>query len=386
MNILITSIIDLEKTSYSRLHRYIEHLISKGHNVTVVSLKDFWKHKGIKQNQKLIKKIKIRYITEKELSPIFQKGKAFFSINNILKGINLKEIDIHLAYNSLILSYIISQKLIKYKINTVYDLADDLPDMIKTSPQIPSFLQGFAGVFSKFMLKKNLNNAKIITISAKEFIVSMNIKKYKYEYLPNGVDTKNFKPIKLKSSKTKQIIIGYLGALREWVDLRPMLLAVKNLKNYKIKVLIVGGEEDLPQYEKFVKKHKIDHKVTFTGNVPFKEVPKYINKMDITTIPFKINRVTNGTCPLKLLEYLGCEKASISTPLNEVKSMLGNKVLYANTVKEWEKQISILYHDQILREMLGKTGRKFVEENFNWNKICKDMEDILIKYNNKINK
>mgnify|MGYP003964799395 FL=1 len=377
MNILITSIIDLEKTSYSRLHRYIEHLINKGHKVTVVSLKDFWKHKGLKQNQKLIKKITTKYITEKELSPIFQKSKAFFSINKILKNINLKKIDIHLAYNSLILSYIISQKLKKHKINTVYDLADDLPDMIKTSPQIPQMLRPFAGMFGKFMLEKNLKNAKIITISAKEFINSMNIKKYKYQYLPNGVDTKKFKHLK---SKHKGIIIGYLGALREWVDLRPMLLAVKNLKNYNIKILIVGGEKDLPQYKKFVKKHKIENKVKFTGNIPYKEVPQYINKMDITTIPFKINKVTNGTCPLKLLEYLACEKAAISTPLNETKSMLGDKILYANTVKEWEKQISTLYHDQILREMLGKTGRKFVEENFNWNKICKDMEQVLLKY------
>jgi len=375
MNILITSIIDLEKTSYSRLHHFIEHFLSKGHKVTVVSIRDSWKHKGIKQNQSLIKRIKLLYVTNRDMGALLQKGKAFFFVNNILKGIDLKKMDIHLSYNSLVLSYLISNKLSKHKINTVYDLADDLPDMIRTSPQIPGFLRPFAGYFGKMMLEKNLKNAKIVTISAKEFIESMGIKDYRHVYVPNGVDLNRFK---CRKKKHKGTVVGYLGALREWVDLRPMLLAVKNLKGYKIKVLIVGGEEDLPQYKEFVKKHKIDRKVTFTGNVPYNEVPRYINEMDITTVPFKKNKVTDGTCPLKLLEYIACEKPAIVTKLNETKRMLGNRVLYASTVKQWEKQISTLYHDHILRELLGRQGRQFVEKNFNWKDICQKMEDMLV--------
>lgn len=374
MNILITSIIDLEKTSYSRLHHFIGHLLGKGHKITVISIRDSWKHKGLKQNQELIKKIKIRYVTDKEIGLMLQKGMALFSISRILKGIDLKKIDVHLSYNSLILSYLISNRLKRYNINTVYDLADDLPDMIRTSPQVPSFLRIFAGYFSRSMLVKNLKNAKIITISAKEFIDSMGIKNYKHVYLPNGVDLNRFRP---KKSRHKGIVVGYLGALREWVDLRPMLLAVKNLKGYRIKVLIVGGEEDLPQYKEFVRKHRIESRVNFTGNVPYREVPRYINEMDITTVPFKKNRVTDGTCPLKLLEYIACEKPAIVSKLNETKRMLGKSVLYATTTREWEKQISILYHDAILRELLGRQGRQFVEKNFNWEHICQKMEDIL---------
>jgi len=373
MHILVTSIIDLQKTSYSRLHHFLEFLLSKGHKITVVSIKDSWKHKGVKQNESLIKKIDMRYITEKDISPMLQKGKAFFSINKILKGIKLKNVDVHLAYNSLILAYLISKKLKKYKIKTIYDLADDLPDMIKTSPQIPSILQPLAGMFGKYMLEKNLKNAKVITITAREFEKSMDIGRFKHEYIPNGVDLKRFRPLK---DRHKGIVIGYLGALREWVDLRPMLSAVKNLKGYKIKVLIVGGEEDLLQYKDFVKKNRING-VTFTGNVPYREVPFYINKMDITTMPFKKNKVTDGTCPLKLLEYLACEKPAICSRLNETKAMLGDRVLYANSIKEWEKQISALYHDGILREMMGRVGRKFVEDNFNWKKLCSDMETVL---------
>jgi len=374
MHILVTSIIDLSVTTNSRLHHFINHFLKKGHQVTVVSIKDTWKHGGQRQNKDLLKKIRVRYITNRDMNVMFQKGKALFSMRSILKGINLKKIDIHLSYNSLMLSYLISKRLKEHKIPTVYDLADDIPDMIRTSPQIPGFLRPFAGYFGKQMLEKNLKNAKVITISAKEFVESMGIKRYKHTYLPNGVDLKRFRCLK---DKHKGIIVGYLGALREWVDLRPMLTAVRNLTGYKVKILIVGGEEDLAKYKKFVDKHNMDRQVTFTGNVSFREVPRWICKMDITTVPFKKNRVTDGTCPLKLLEYMACEKPAICSKLNEIQSMLGNRVLYASSIKEWEKQISTLYHDAILREMLGKQGRQFVEQNFNWKQICEGMEQVL---------
>ncbi len=374
MNILITSIIDLEKTSFSRLHHFIEHFLNNGHKVTVISLRDTWKHKGIKQNQALIRRIKVHYITDRELSPILQKGKAYFSINRLLRGIDLEKTDIHLAYNSLILSYLISKRLKKHGIKTIYDLADDMPDMLRNSTQIPAFLRLFAGYFGGMMLEKNLRMAELTTVSAKELIGSLGLEKHRHIYIPNGVDLKRFRP---RQSRHKGIVIGYLGALREWVDLRPMLSAVKNLKGYKLKVMIVGGEEDLPRYQEYVKQNRMESIVTFTGNVPYGEVPQYINRMDITTVPFKKNRVTDGTCPLKLLEYLACEKPAVCSKLNEIRSMLGDRVLYASTQREWEKQISTLYHDQILRDMLGKQGRKYVEENFNWKRICEGMEDAL---------
>jgi len=342
--------------------------------VTVISIKDTWKHKGQVQNKKLTSKIKIHYVTEKNIGTLMQKGKVFFFKNQVFKDINFKDFDVHLSYNSILLSSAVSQKLKKHGIKTVYDLADDIPDMIRTNPQIPGLFRPFAGYFSSIILEKNLKNASVVTISAMEFIESMGIKRF--EYIPNGVDLKMFHPLK---SKHKGIIVGYLGALREWVDLRPMLTAVKNLTGYKIKVLVVGGEEDLAQYKSFVRKLRIDRRVTFTGNVPYKDVPTHLNKMDITTMPFKKNRVTDGTCPLKLLEYLACEKPAICSKLNETKRMLGKRVLYASSVREWEKQISALYHDGILREMMGRVGRKFVEDNFNWKKICDKMEKTLMK-------
>ncbi len=376
MKILISSIIDLSKTSYSRLHFLIEHFLRSGHDVTVISIKDNWKHKGLEQNKDLMKNIDVRYITKKSHGAIRQKLSVPFKLGRLLDESDLKTYDIHLSYSSLLLGYFIAKKVKKYGIRTVYDLADDLPEMISTSPHIPAFMRPFGGAVGKVLLRKNLKLADFITITAKEFRKSMGISRYDHEVVPNGVDIKKFRP---KVLKHKGFIIGYLGALREWVDLRPMLLAVKKLAIPDIKVLVVGGEEDLLKYKRFVEKYGMKSIVRFTGNVPYDHVPRYINMMDVATIPFRKNKVTDGTCPLKLLEYMAMKKPVICSDLNEIRSMVKDRVLYADNADTWADAISTLYDDKRLRKKMGKDGRDFIQKHYDWNSIGEKMEKILIR-------
>jgi glycosyltransferase involved in cell wall biosynthesis len=247
--------------------------------------------------------------------------------------------------------------------------------MIRTSPHIPMLLRPIGAGVGHLMLYRTLAISDAVTYTAKEFDTSMKIKKYNSFLLPNGVDIKRFKP---GSEKHKGIIVGYVGALREWVDLRPMLLAVKRLSSHiRITALVVGGEEDLQQYRDFVRDEQMEQLVEFTGNVPYKEVQKYVRKMDICTVPFKKNSVTDGTNPLKLLEYLASAKPVICSLLNEPRNMLGDRILYASNTLEWEMQIEVLSKDPRLRARMGREGRKIVESLYNWKSICERMEKIL---------
>jgi glycosyltransferase involved in cell wall biosynthesis len=386
MHILITSVIDLQKTSYSRLHRFIEHLLGNGHKITVISIRDNWKHKGISQNEELVKKVKVIYITDRDFGVVRQKIGAAFAAKRLLKQAegegpgkpgmdSYGKIDVHFCYNSLILGYSITKELKKRGLNTVYDLADDLPEMIRASPHIPKMLRPFGGKVGEIMLQKSLKLSKAVTYTAREFEKTMGINRFNSFLIPNGVDITRFKP---GNDKHSGIIVGYVGALREWVDLRPMLFAVKSLhdKKQNVRALVVGGEEDLQQYRDFAKQHGMETIVEFTGNVPYKDVQKYVKRMDICTVPFKKNKVTDGTNPLKLLEYLACEKPAIVSRLNEPRSMLGDRILYADTAQEWEECILRLM-DRKLRDKMGKDARRIIVKEYNWNDICAKMERVL---------
>jgi hypothetical protein len=131
MNILITSIVDLKKSQHNRPHQFVKYL-SKNHDVTVLSINDWWKggqdnlESYSKDFDEMFDRIEYHHLTDKRTSPILQE---VFSRNKVNEIIGKNRFDVHLNYSTLVSGYYTAKKL-----NTVYDIADDLGAMIKASP------------------------------------------------------------------------------------------------------------------------------------------------------------------------------------------------------------------------------------------------------------
>ena len=286
-----------------------------------------------------------------------------------------EDFDVHLNYSTLISGYVAAKR-----IKTVYDMADDLGAMIKESPQIPRVLRPFGGVLGDFMVRRNIESADKVAVTTEMLKRTYNIPDGKCEVIPNGVDTNLFR----NYGDTKEelgldgFIIGYVGVLREWVDLEPVFRALRDL-NKEIKMVVVGKEGQFKENVELAKNCGVFDRVIFTGMVPYSQVPKYISAMDICLIPFKRGAISKSALPLKLFEYMACEKPVLSTELPGVKAIAGDKVLYASTKDEYREKILGLYRDEELRFKLGKEGRRLVEKNYyNWEKIVEKMERILL--------
>ena len=93
MEILITSVVDLRKTSHNRLHEFIRHL-SRNHTITVLSINDWWKtsQTDVSQYQlgveDMLEGVDIKYFTARKLSPYLQEVFSFVTLNRILKEID----------------------------------------------------------------------------------------------------------------------------------------------------------------------------------------------------------------------------------------------------------------------------------------------------------
>ena len=46
---------------------------------------------------------------------------------------------------------------------------------------------------------------------------------------------------------------------------------------------------------------------------------------------------------------------------------------------DWVEKLSLLVNDEQKRKAMGESGRIFIEENLNWNKITKEFLEILKK-------
>ena len=387
MRILVTSMVDLRKAAHNRIHQFVKHL-SPNHEITVLSINDWWKAGQTdvklytKDLEKILQKAEIRYFTGRETSPIFQELFSFMNIERLLKEIDYRQFDIHLNCGTLVSGYMVARKMKSIGVETIYDIADNNPEMIRNSPQIPSPLRPAGGLFGSMMLRRNIRIARRIIYVTTAIKESCHIPEHKSDCVPNGVDTSLFRNHSSEQLRDElglagKFVIGYVGVLREWVKLEPIFAVVRQLEEShpEIRVLIVGQEGRFQENKDLAKAYGIADKVIFTGTVPYAQVPSYISCMDVCTVPFEINRVTNDPCPLKLFEYMACERPVISAL--EITAA-GNNILHAFSTEEYRHRILELHGDQTLRRRLGSEGRRFVEQNYDWAKISSNLEKILI--------
>jgi glycosyltransferase involved in cell wall biosynthesis len=390
MKILVTSIVDLKKGPHTRLHEFIRYL-SKSHHVDVLSINDWWKASQTDARlytqglEDIIEHVSVEYFTQRKVSPMLQEVTSVLTIGNKLEKLQYEEFDVHFNYNSLISGYFVARKMRDVGVRTVYDIADDLPQMIRVSPQLPGVIRPAGKFVGRLMLYKNID------IATKVSFVDNHIKDLypapsgKAVVIPNGVDVDLFRPRSSQSLReslgiNKNFVIGFVGTMREWVDFEPVFAAVGQLNTRypDIRVLIVGEEGGLEKTKSSARKFGVLDKTIFAGTVPYSLVPEYISCMDVCLIPFARDKGMDageeGFCPLKLAEYLSCEKPVIST---QKTTMPEGTVLYAFNAEEYRNEILKLYSNPQLRAEMGSKGRSIIQSSYTWSNSASVLEKLL---------
>jgi glycosyltransferase involved in cell wall biosynthesis len=386
VRILITSIVDLKRSAHNRLHEFIRDL-SRNHEVTILSIKDWWKatqvdadqyHRGVED---IWPQVRVQYFTSLKISPILQEMLSLFTLGRRLR--QLGGFDVHFNYNTLVSGLFLSVMMKRSGVKTVYDLADDLPAMIRTSPQINPLLRPFGGLFASLMLRCNLHIAEKVTLTTEALNLPARYRD-KYIVLPNGVDTSLFSPkdchdLRKELGIEDSFVMGYVGVLREWVDLRPTLRALSALgdKGHKVRLLILGEEGGLDACRSLTRDFGVADQVLFVGTVPYEQVPRYVSLMDVGLIPFGYNPVARGALPLKLLEYLACEIPVICTPLPGITTAVGDTVLYAGNADDIIQHVVRIKEQPTAVKRMRTEGRTLVQQNFEWRNIAHQLGDIL---------
>lgn len=340
--------------------------------MTVICVNDWWKAaNGSACYDGNLDGIDIRHITKKRMSPIAQELSSP-SLLNVKDG---KDFDVIFNYNTILSGLHLSKK---YKIPMIYDLADDLPEMISTSPQVPASLRRIGGLFGSKMMMASIKSSEKVTCISQQLVESYQIPFKKIIIAPNGVDTELFKPmrtdLKSKLDIDFKFTLGYVGVLREWVDFSPIFDVLK--ENKEVGMVVVGDEGSYNERVKEAEALKIKEQVCFAGSVKYSNVPEYISVMDACTIPFIINPVTNNAVPVKLFEYLACGKQVISSTLSGVKETVGDRILYANNSNELSDIVSNLIMDNVPYNIC-EDNRSLICEKYSWKNTSEQIEKTL---------
>jgi glycosyltransferase involved in cell wall biosynthesis len=400
MRILITSIVDLKRVPHNRIHVFAHHL-SQSHDVTVACMNAWWLENASREDARdeyvsdplfedLFEKVELVYLSEGRHSPVLQQLAPLPGLSAFLSGIDFPKYDVHVNYCDLLPGYSVARAGKRMGIPTVFDIADDLPNSFALSPRVPRVLRPLGRYVAEILLKANVRLAARVTVVTQAIRDAYRLPEEKSVLIPNGVHERFFSPtsglaLRKGLGLEGSFVVGFVGTMLEWVDLEPPFAALKELsaQGKDIKMLIVGGGETLQHNMRLAREHGIAERVLFTNQVPLGRVHDYVSCMDVGLICRTETADSDRSLPVKLFEYMACQKPVISVPLSGVEEAVADRVLYARGPDQLVSRISELYGDRDLRHRMGLRGSEFVRERYAWSSICRRFEDILVETANE---
>ena len=122
-------------------------------------------------------------------------------------------------------------------------------------------------------------------------------------------------------------IVGYFGAIADWIDLDLVLELAKRRPQYSLVLIGQVFGRDVSVLEAMPNIHLL-------GNKRYEDLPFYLYQFDACLIPFLINQVTKATDPVKLYEYFSLGKPVIATDMAELRQC-GELVYIGHNVEEY---------------------------------------------------
>jgi len=233
----------------------------------------------------------------------------------------------------------------------------------------------------------------------KESLKHMGIKKA--IFIPNGVDTSMFNPVKYSEElrerllEGKDILIVNVGRIHPEKNQLALLVAFNELVNrygYRnVKLVLIGPtsgtfrvNKESPYYRllaEYIQKHDLKSYVTFT-ELPRSDVAKVLASSDIYVHPSKVE----AAAPLAVLEAMACRLPIVAFNLQYYRYYLinnFNSLLIPPNVRALTKSLLTLIEEGQLASKLAENAYNSAIKHFSWNSITKfyiKTYDVLVSY------
>lgn len=134
---------------------------------------------------------------------------------------------------------------------------------------------------------------------------------------------------------------------------------------------IVGQGYDEDRLKALSVKFGIQKHIQFCGYVPYEKIPEAIKSSDCCICPLPNLHDWNVSSPIKIFEYLACEKPVILTPIIAHESILSKDTPYViwakdDTYQSFAYSIESAYRNRCILSEKAKTAYDFIKKNYDW--------------------
>jgi len=222
----------------------------------------------------------------------------------------------------------------------------------------------------------------------RDYIASLGLSRKLVTVIPNGVSPSDFSASPLPNRDDRVPVLLYIGTLADWQGLEVVIRALpKILDQQAIRLQVVGRGRSRQRklLAKQIHKLGIEEHVTIQPAVPHHEVPALIAESDICIAPLGLNdrNVTQGACPIKVLEYMASSRPLIASNMPIVRELVREDVdalLFSpNDPEDLARQVLALLNDFELSKRLSNSATERVLSKFTWHEAQKKLVKVYAK-------
>jgi glycosyltransferase involved in cell wall biosynthesis len=205
--------------------------------------------------------------------------------------------------------------------------------------------------------------------------------------IPNGVDVTRFHP-GIDASQVReryhlddgQLVVLFAGAMDMAHHLKggaPQLLeAVAQLKDRKVRALMVGGGGLVERYQVLARDLGISEQVVFTGWIAHEELGQYYAAADVVVQP----SVLMEAFGMVAIEAMACNTPVIVSNLPGARTVVSDGqdglLVEPGDVGDLAAKLRLLLDDAPLRKEMGARGRAKVEARYAWHRVIPQLVEL----------
>jgi glycosyltransferase involved in cell wall biosynthesis len=226
----------------------------------------------------------------------------------------------------------------------------------------------------------------------RDYIASLGLSRNLITVIPNGVSPSDFSASELPAREGRIPTLLYIGTLADWQGLEVVIKALpKILERQPVQLRIVGrGRSRQRKFlSKQIRKLGLEGSVRVQPAVPHHEVPALIAESDICIAPLGLNdrNVTQGACPIKVLEYMASSRPLIASNMPIVRELVREDVdglLFSpNDPEDLARKALMLLNDVELSKRLAESATERALTTFTWHEAQKKLGKVYEKLLNR---
>ncbi|HQQ94611.1 MAG TPA: glycosyltransferase [Bacteroidia bacterium] len=225
----------------------------------------------------------------------------------------------------------------------------------------------------KSLFQYNIRQASLIMSTSE--IMKNEIVKYTHKDVlvtPFGVDTTEFSNRPNPEKESGIVYIGTIKPMEEKYGIIHIIEAAQILlderKDANLRFMLIGGGTEIEKYRRLISEKKLDPWFRVLGRIPFSEISKYHNLLDIF---LNVSIDDSESFGVACVEAMSCEKPVIVSDVGGLMEVVNKgefgKVIPKKDSKALAAAIEHFIDHPAEATALGKKARQNVIRHYDWN-------------------